>query len=107
MTGSRLIARAYVSRCGARVSSFRNSRHSSINSDDFESQRAASADLNAVFTEISQQVRLLDGLVRYRFGAKPELMAAWASARNVEGPFRSKAEPTAESVTPAVIKPAA
>ena len=50
---------------------------------------------------------MLDGLVRYRFGAKPELMAAWASARNVEGPFRSKADAPAESVTPAVIKPAA
>jgi len=67
----------------------------------------ASADLNAVFTEISQQVRLLDGLVRYRFGSKPELMAAWASARNVEGPFRSKADAPADGVTPAVIKPAA
>jgi len=26
---------------------------------------------------------VLDGLVRYRFGAKPELMAAWASAQRV------------------------
>jgi hypothetical protein len=67
----------------------------------------ASADLDAVFSEISQQVRLLDGLVRYRFGENAELMGAWASARNVEGPFRSKAEPPAGSVTPAIIKPAA
>ena len=67
----------------------------------------ASADLDAVFSEISQQVRLLDGLVRYRFGDNAELMGAWASARNVEGPFRSKAEPAAGSVTPAIIKPAA
>jgi hypothetical protein len=67
----------------------------------------ASADLDAVFTEISQQVRLLDGLVRYRFGDNVELMGAWASARNVEGPVRSKTEPPAGSVTPAVIKPAA
>jgi len=52
-------------------------------------------------------VRLLDGLVRYRFGDNVELMGAWASARNVEGPFRSKAEPPAGSVTPAIIKPAA
>jgi hypothetical protein len=35
---------------------------------------------------------LVDGLVRYRFGENAELMGAWASARNVEGPFRSKAE---------------
>jgi len=67
----------------------------------------ASADLDAVFSEISQQVRLLDGLVRYRFGDNAELMGAWASARNVEGPLRSKAEPAAGSVTPAIIKPAA
>jgi hypothetical protein len=43
---------------------------------------------------------LLDGLVRYRFGDNAELMGAWASARNVLGPFRSKAEP-------GVVKPAA
>ena len=67
----------------------------------------ASADLASVVSEISQQVRLLDGLVRYRFGDNVELMGAWASARNVEGPVRSKAEPPAGSVTPAVIKPAA
>jgi len=48
---------------------------------------------------------LLDGLVRYRFGDNAELMGAWASARNVEEPFRSKAEPPAGSVTPAIIKP--
>jgi hypothetical protein len=50
---------------------------------------------------------LLDGLVRYRFGDNAELMGGWASARNVVGPFRSKAEPAAGSGTPAVIKPAA
>ena len=52
-------------------------------------------------------MRLLDGLVRYRFGENAELMGAWASARNVEGPFRSHREPPAGSVTPAIIKPAA
>jgi len=31
----------------------------------------ASADLDSVVSEISQQVRLLDGLVRYRFGGTP------------------------------------
>jgi len=67
----------------------------------------ASADLDAVFSEISQQVRLLDGLVRYRFGENAELMGAWASARSVGAPVRSKAEPEASGVTMAVIKPAA
>jgi len=65
----------------------------------------ASGDLRAVASEITEQVRLLDGLVRYRFGDDAELMTAWASARNVAGPFRSKAEPGAQ--TPAIVKPAA
>jgi hypothetical protein len=67
----------------------------------------ASADLESVAAEISLQVRLLDGVVRYRFGANAELMGAWASARNVVGPIRSKAEPVAGAITPAVVKAAA
>jgi len=51
----------------------------------------ASADLEAVAAEIAEQVRVLDGLVRYRFGDNAELMGAWASARNVLGPFKPKA----------------
>ena len=56
----------------------------------------ASADLESVLSEITEQVRLLDGLVRYRFSDNAELMGAWASARNVLGPFRSKSEPPAD-----------
>jgi len=56
----------------------------------------ASADLESVLSEITEQVRLLDGLVRYRFSDNAELMGAWASARNVLGPFRSKTEPPAQ-----------
>ena len=52
----------------------------------------AGADLREVAREIREQVRVLDGLVAYRFGDNAELMAAWASARNVEGPFRSHTE---------------
>jgi hypothetical protein len=55
----------------------------------------ASADLQAVAAEIAEQVRWLDGLVRYRFGDNAELMGAWASARNVLGPFRSKGDQVA------------
>jgi chemotaxis protein histidine kinase CheA len=51
----------------------------------------ASADLDAVAAEIAERVRMLDGLVRYRFGENPALMEGWASARDVLGPFRSKA----------------
>ena len=47
-------------------------------------------DLLAVTDQIVGQVRVLDGLVRYRFGDNAELMGAWATARNVIGPIRSK-----------------
>ena len=61
----------------------------------------ASADLEAVAAEVAEQVRVLDGLVRYRFGDDAELMGAWASARNVLGPFKPKTEPgTSGSETP-------
>ena len=48
----------------------------------------ARVDLQAVAAEISKQVRLLDKVVRYRFGANAELMGAWESARNVAEPAR-------------------
>ena len=65
----------------------------------------ASTDLEAVTGEIGEQVRLLDGLVRYRFGDNAELMGAWASAHNVVGPFRSKGEPeVGAGEAPGVVK---
>lgn len=73
----------------------------------------ASADLQAVGAEIKKQVRALDGMVRYRFGDNAELMAAWRSARNVLGPFKTRIEPpadagrTAAGTGPDAIKPAA
>ncbi len=60
----------------------------------------ASADLKAVAAEITAQIRVLDGLVRFRFGDDAELMAAWASAHNVLGPFKTKNEPEAGGQTP-------
>ncbi len=53
----------------------------------------ASADLEAIFVEIAEQVQLLDGVVQYRFGDNAELMGAWTSARNVLGPFKTKSVP--------------
>ena len=53
----------------------------------------ANADLRAVGTEVSKQLRLLDKVVRYRFGDNAELMGAWESARNVTGSFETKDEP--------------
>lgn len=61
----------------------------------------ATADLRAVLSEISEQMRVLDGLVRYRFGANEELMGAWASARNVVGPTHSQKNPEAGGSTSA------
>ena len=49
----------------------------------------ASADLEAVAAEIVEQVRVLDGLMRYRFRSNADLMGEWASVRNVLGPFRT------------------
>ncbi len=43
----------------------------------------------------AEQVKALDGLMRYRFGENAELMGAWASARNVLGPFKLKDKPEA------------
>ena len=53
----------------------------------------ASAELEAVFGAIAEQVQLLDGVVPYQFGDDAELMGAWHSARNVLGPFKAKNEP--------------
>jgi hypothetical protein len=55
----------------------------------------ASADLRAVAAQVAMQMRLLDGLVRYRFGDNAELMGAWASARNVHGPLGSRGDAVA------------
>ena len=68
----------------------------------------ASADLRAVMAEISEQVKVLDGIVRYRFGDNAELMGAWASAHSVVGPFRSRTEPqVGGGEAPALVNPAA
>jgi high-affinity Fe2+/Pb2+ permease len=56
----------------------------------------ASADLEAVAADIAEQVKMLDGVVRYRFGDDAELMAAWHSARNVLGPFKPKEQTPGE-----------
>jgi len=65
----------------------------------------ATADLEAVAAEIARQVRVLDGLMRYRFRTNAELMGEWAGVRNVLGPIRAKvqqepAAPAGGSQTP-------
>jgi len=51
------------------------------------------SDLKVVAADISKQLRLLDKVVRYRFGDNAELMGAWESARNVAGPFNTTNAP--------------
>lgn len=51
----------------------------------------ARADLASVTGDLVEMVGLLDVLNRTRFGSEPELLASWESARNVVGPFRTKA----------------
>jgi hypothetical protein len=48
----------------------------------------ARAELKTVADEVVQVVRVLDGLIRYRFMTDAEALAAWESASNVAGPFR-------------------
>jgi hypothetical protein len=52
----------------------------------------ASAELEAIAAAIGEQVKLLDGVVQYQFGDDAELMGAWASARNVVGPFKPRGQ---------------
>ncbi len=44
--------------------------------------------------EIAEQVQLLDGVCSIGFGDDAKLMGAWASARNVLGPFKPKEQQT-------------
>ena len=66
----------------------------------------ASADLRQMVKEIGEQVRLLDGLVHYRFGGNAELIGAWNSARNEVGPSRTHVQLDAVAPeTPTEVQP--
>lgn len=60
----------------------------------------ATADLKAIAAEIIEQVRVLDGLMQYRFRGNAELMGEWAGVRNVLGPFRSQSQPASGASQP-------
>jgi hypothetical protein len=53
----------------------------------------ARADLEVITTELVEQVKVLDGITRYRFGNDPEVMAEWKAARQVLGQPRNGATP--------------
>jgi hypothetical protein len=71
----------------------------------------ATAELNVVSDQVVQIVKVMNGLVRVRFGSQPETLAAWASASSVVAtPRPSEDATTPPSPTPPAggeIKPAA
>jgi hypothetical protein len=62
----------------------------------------ASAELDAVAEELTQIVRLMDGLNRYRFADDADSLAGWESASNVIGPPRTGGRADGRSESPAV-----
>ena len=52
---------------------------------------SATRGLDVVRAEIAAHVRHLDGLQRYVLRDRPDLLAAWNSARNLVGPARARA----------------
>lgn len=71
----------------------------------------ARVELAGITLEITERIRLLDGLVRYRFRSNGELLGAWISASHVPGSSRAKAvgKPADGVVPPSVggVAPAA
>ena len=68
-----------------------------LNATVFEARRdhiGATSELETSVNELRELVGLLDGIYRYRFADSPDQMAAWNAARNVVGPFRTKAPVT-------------
>jgi len=45
----------------------------------------ARADLEVITTELLEQIKVADGITRYRFGMFPEMMAEWNAVRRVLG----------------------
>ncbi|MGH7613562.1 MAG: hypothetical protein ACREMW_05900 [Gemmatimonadales bacterium] len=60
----------------------------------------ATAELAVLTTQLALQVKVIDGITRYRFGNDPEMMAEWQAARQVSGQRldRSAAPPVSRSV---------
>ena len=69
----------------------------------------ATAELEVVSEQVVQIVKVMNGLIRIRFGNQPETMAAWESASSVVWPSRAAEENTPPSPPPAggEVRPAA
>ena len=55
----------------------------------------ARVELEVITTELMEQVKVLDGVTRYRFGNDPEMMAEWKAARQILGQPRNEEAPAA------------
>lgn len=55
----------------------------------------ARTDLELITAQLMDEVNLLDGITRYRFGNEPEVMAEWKAARQVLGQPRTGVTPPA------------
>lgn len=54
----------------------------------------ARSELGAIADELMEEVRVLDGINRWRFGKDPELLREWDFARHViQGPHRAPGDP--------------
>ena len=53
----------------------------------------ARADLEEATAELVEQVKVLDGLNRWRFGKEPELLVEWNAAKHVPGAGQSRVSP--------------
>ena len=72
----------------------------------------ATAELNEVAEEVVQEVKVMNGQVRYKFATQPEVLAAWESASNVFAAPRPEDKPVTGSTlrrtpTGGEVKPAA
>ena len=68
----------------------------------------ARADLQVISAELLEQVQLLDGVTRYRFGNDSELMAEWKAARQILGrPQNGEAAPAPQPAQPGDVQQAA
>lgn len=55
----------------------------------------ARADLEVVVGQIMDQVKVADGITRFRFGLNPEVMAEWEAVRHVPGVATGRVSPPA------------
>jgi hypothetical protein len=55
----------------------------------------ARVELEVITAELLEQVKVLDGVTRYRFGNDEEVMAEWKAARQILGQPRNEEAPAA------------